>query len=71
VPFLERVPTPPENKVERDVLFFAAEKRPPTHQLYHAFHHNFTTKTPHQTRAFCQNPQQKATFHHAKKKQQL
>jgi hypothetical protein len=35
--------------------------------VYHAFHHNLTTKTPRSARTFFQKPQQKHHFTTAKK----
>jgi hypothetical protein len=49
----------PKNKPENGVPSFAHEKTPPTHQLCHTIHHNFTTKTPRSTPAFLKKPQQK------------
>jgi hypothetical protein len=48
-----------KNKVGKGVRFLVVKKRPSTHQLYHAFHHNFTTKTPRSAHRFSQNPLQK------------
>jgi hypothetical protein len=45
-----------ENKVGKGVPFFSAEKRQSNDQLYHAFHHNITTKTPRSAHRFSQNP---------------
>src|ERR1700679_2425431 len=36
-----------------------SKRRPSADQLYHAFHHNFTTKTPRPAHHFSQKPQQK------------
>jgi len=49
----------PKKIVRRGVLFFGVEKRPSTYQLYHAFHHNFTTKAPRSAHRFSQKPLQK------------
>jgi hypothetical protein len=51
-----------KNKLQNPVLFPAPKKSPAIHHVYHALHHMFTTKTPQQTTAFPQNPQQK---HHS------
>jgi hypothetical protein len=51
--------TPPKNKVETPVPFFDQKKCASKHHVYHAFHHNFTTKTPQQNTRFLENPQQK------------
>jgi hypothetical protein len=36
--------------------FSTSKKRPPIHHLYHASHHELTTKTPPLNTHFCQNP---------------
>jgi hypothetical protein len=41
-------------------MFLAAPQRPKSLHDYHAIHHNFTTKTPHETIAFPATPFQKA-----------
>src|SRR5438270_4422392 len=41
-----------KNKVEIRGMFSALKNTLSPHHIYHAFHHNFTTKTPHPTRAF-------------------
>jgi hypothetical protein len=40
-----------------EVACFSAPKNPPSpHHVYHAFHHNFTTKTPHPKHPFPKTP---------------
>jgi hypothetical protein len=48
--------TLPKNKVKIPVLFLGPKKCASKHHVYHAFHHNFTTKTPQQNTHFLQNP---------------
>jgi hypothetical protein len=48
-----------KNKVENRGMFSAPKNTPSPHHVYHAFHHNFTTKTPHEKHAFPQNTPQK------------
>ena len=47
--------TPPQNKLQNPGAFFSPEKRQSIHHVYHAFHHNLTTKKPHPTTHFFQN----------------
>jgi hypothetical protein len=42
--------------VEKPVPFFNVEKRPSAHHVYHAFHHNLTTKKPRPTLPFLKKP---------------
>jgi hypothetical protein len=51
-----------ENIFQKCGAFLVVEKYTLTHHVYRAFHHNFTTKTPHAALVFLQNPQQK---HHS------
>ena len=37
-------------------MFLAALQRPKSLRDYHAIHHNFTTKTPHETITFSETP---------------
>jgi hypothetical protein len=46
----------PEKIIEKGVRFLVVKKRPSTHQLYHAFHHNLTTKTPRSAHGFLLKP---------------
>jgi hypothetical protein len=45
--------------VEKPVPFFNVEKRPSAHHVYHAFHHNLTTKKPRPTLPFLKKTPQK------------
>src|SRR5713226_7273463 len=46
-------------KLKTVACFSAPKNTPSPHHIYHAFHHNFTTKKPHPKHAFPQNPPQK------------
>ena len=53
--------------VEKPVPFFNREKRPSADHVYHAFHHNFTTKTPRSAPIFSQKPCKNHSYVPAKK----
>jgi hypothetical protein len=44
-----------KNKIEIHGMFFRTKNKPSTHHKLHAFHHNFTTKTPQPKHPFFQN----------------
>src|SRR6266481_8815003 len=46
-------------KLKTVACFSAPKNTPSTHHNNHAFHHNFTTKKPHQKHPFPQNTPQK------------
>jgi hypothetical protein len=53
-----------KNKLKSRVPISVAKKRPSTDHVYHAIHHNFTTKTPRLTNDFREKPLQKHQPHH-------
>jgi hypothetical protein len=48
-----------KKKLQFGGVFFSTQNTPSSHHVYHAFHHNFTTKTPHSKHPFSQNTPQK------------
>jgi len=48
-----------QNKVQNSGIFLDAKNDHQRTTIYHAIHHNFTTKTPHQNTVFRKNPLKK------------
>jgi hypothetical protein len=53
-----------KNKLKSLSQFSSPKKRQSANHVYHATHHNFTTKTPRLTTHFLQKPLQKRQPHH-------
>jgi hypothetical protein len=47
---------PAKNKVQKSGMFLAVKIRAFSHHVYHAFHHDFTSKLPQKNTHFFKNP---------------